>query len=1543
MSSMNLQDEAPLGRHPLRLNPTLRFKGLHLLLLALFGGTGCGGDPGRVEVRLTWGPGGVPTEDEATLFGRIVEGELDPSGDLIVGPALVGQPAIAEATPTPVAASARLRFEAVPHGDRRVVIVEVRGSRDRAATLLRYGISAPFTLEPGRASTVGVVLDLITPPGGLAELAIGTASVAAVVRSPLVELRLETDTGVRAVVSNFEGFPVGSDEDPLSEVFPLDTPVNLGCRATPGTDRPCAFVVSWNLNRGLLNDCGVDEARGFSREDRCPRQVFVVFEDAAGQRSALVSQTVVLDTRAPELLSTGTGVEPAVARAESSVEVRLGFSEPVLPGSVDLRIEGVTAAFERILPPPGEAAPTADYRYRLPRARDLGSARTFDLVVSARDRPGNALSLARVGTLVVDDRAPTIEELEILEPTASAESPLARAREGSVVEVRFRINGDDLAADGLDVRLGVLAMDCGPGPFGRGESVTCRTPPLAAPTPLFTRSEQVTVRAVDAAGNIGEASVALVLDFEGPQIQAASVEYTPGPATPLARVEAAQVGARVTFVLTFNEPVRRPPPALNLRLSQADGWSETLSLTLVEGSTTSAGARYAASVPAGLRSGDYVDEAGSTPCPGAVCGRLGARLELTDVVGNLAVVTRAPGAILRIRAEAPTLEVSQDRVSYIRSPVGMAQTEDLGAYALPAGPYFGLAPADALTRTSTLAVDAFRLATGEPAYAIRVWADPLKDGLLTTVIRPRPDGAWERADLDFFSPDVPAVYVSGFDRAGNESDAVRVENAWFVGTSATPGRGRSPHDLTTAGLPQRPLVPGASIERPGALDGPDTRVELRRAALPWEVVQRRGAFNAPGRLDYLYLAFDSARGLPVFRTSRIEGWDGATWQTLSAFDDEPVVTGPIAYDSGRGRTVLFGENGETWEWDGREWVERTPTSGSPPPREGAALAYDSARRRVVLFGGATATELLDDTWTWDGAAWTPVTATIAPSARFVHGMAFDPAHGEIVLFGGLGAQGRLGDTWTWDGRAWRRAGALGTSPPARLGHGMTFAPREGWIVLHGGDSRGDTWTWDGSAWTEVTSPGPRPPPDIRVALTSNKDGHVLFAGDDATWLWDGATWSDRTPETPFILHRESIVAYDEARRRLVLVGPSFFGGMETWELEGRVWRNVTPPAGNPPERMQHELVYDSRSQRILMFGGGPVETLGYIPTFQDLWAWDGAAWTELVPSTPDRPGPRYAHAMAYDRARGELLVFGGDDGLPGSSAQIRGDMWAWDGTRWRERVFTNGPEARAGHVLAYDEARQRVVLFGGESRQARLLDDTWAWDGASWSRLSPARHPAARAFATMAYDPGARRLILFGGLEGSPPNSFFLAYDTWVFDGTTWDIVSEASERPDVVNSTLFHDRVDGRTFLADGSAGLWGLGRPSIPSAQIDVALPADLTREQLTGIRVRAFCGGRYAPYAPVDTGAQLLGWVTGGPGNPPGAWTVLATNTASVTLALPSQGLIDFVPVAASAEAVAQSFYGPDHRMYFQCRPDGESGTGRAEVALDYIEARIRYRTR
>ncbi len=246
----------------------------------------------------------------------------------------------------------------------------------------------------------------------------------------------------------------------------------------------------------------------------------------------------------------------------------------------------------------------------------------------------------------------------------------------------------------------------------------------------------------------------------------------------------------------------------------------------------------------------------------------------------------------------------------------------------------------------------------------------------------------------------------------------------------------------------------------------------------------------------------------------------------------------MAYDSARGRTVLFGGTdgqSQTWEWDGHTWAQRFP-SNVPPSRAGHAMAYDRARGVTVMFGG-TQTNPLGDTWEWNGTTWTnpPV---VGPTPRANLAMAYDIARGKTVLFGGTDGQS---ETWEWDGVAWVQRFPL-NPPPFRAGHAMAYDSSRHVTVLFGGTQSGplgDTWEWNGSAWTQQASTGPTPRAFHAMAFDEARGRIVLFGGSDGqnqTWEWDGVAWTQRFSQWVPPFRRAHALAYDSARGRTVMFG-----------------------------------------------------------------------------------------------------------------------------------------------------------------------------------------------------------------------------------------------------------------------------------------------------------------------------------------------------------------------------------------------------------------------
>ncbi len=182
-----------------------------------------------------------------------------------------------------------------------------------------------------------------------------------------------------------------------------------------------------------------------------------------------------------------------------------------------------------------------------------------------------------------------------------------------------------------------------------------------------------------------------------------------------------------------------------------------------------------------------------------------------------------------------------------------------------------------------------------------------------------------------------------------------------------------------------------------------------------------------------------------------------------------------------------------------------------------------------------------------------------------------------------------------------------------------------------------------------------------------------------------------------------------------------------------------------------------------------------------------ATWS----TRPTGPLGRHFFGAAYDSARSKLVVFGGQ----AASQAILGDTWEWDGATWSQ-VATTGPAARCFHAMGFDSARGRVVVHAGLDGNNQILGDTWEWDGATWTQRSPATSPGARNRHAGAYDPVRQRFVIFGGLAQGLVN---LA-DTWEWDGTNWTQVQSPARPPVARNlhAMAFHARL-GRIVMFGG------------------------------------------------------------------------------------------------------------------------------------------------
>jgi cysteine-rich repeat protein len=539
-------------------------------------------------------------------------------------------------------------------------------------------------------------------------------------------------------------------------------------------------------------------------------------------------------------------------------------------------------------------------------------------------------------------------------------------------------------------------------------------------------------------------------------------------------------------------------------------------------------------------------------------------------------------------------------------------------------------------------------------------------------------------------------------------------------------------------------------------------------------------------------------------------WNG-TWSRVP-FDvgPQPRIETAMAYHAALDRTILVGgstgfyaEMRDTWAWDGRTWTRLPdlPTPGVNGLRA-HSMAYDARRKRLVVFGGIHDQLEQDVTYELDDQGkWSVVVTTKAPLGRYSAQMAYDPERGRIVLFGGNGSTGGpvgYNDTWEYDGN-WSSISA--TSPPSDnvMNGAMAFDRVSHRMILVGGQTElqqrsGATYAYNGAtkAWSDST-------PSINLVtprrdMTLTDDGHgrlVLFGGEDSTnnartetLLWDSSSappkWVVAQPSV-----RQNAVAANDLDRRVVVL----FGGRNgstlldtTWELSTAGWRLVG--SGATP-MFDMAMTYDPVRRETVRFGG---QTSAGSATFTNVTAvWNGSAWTTKSPAMS--PTARTRASLAFDVARSEAILFGGNNGARTN------ETWSWDGSTWTKKSPTVSPSPRERPAMAYDWVRKTIVLFGGRVSGALdgVLDDTWIWDGTNWQEMSVTTRPPPRSSATLVWNPARQRLVLFGGIVGDPtaPRPF----DTWEWDGTTWSEVFTDAAPPARENASAY--------MLVDGS----GLG----------------------------------------------------------------------------------------------------------------------------------------
>ncbi|MDY0001336.1 MAG: DUF4215 domain-containing protein [Polyangia bacterium] len=210
-------------------------------------------------------------------------------------------------------------------------------------------------------------------------------------------------------------------------------------------------------------------------------------------------------------------------------------------------------------------------------------------------------------------------------------------------------------------------------------------------------------------------------------------------------------------------------------------------------------------------------------------------------------------------------------------------------------------------------------------------------------------------------------------------------------------------------------------------------------------------------------------------------------------------------------------------------------------------------------------------------------------------------------------------------------------------------------------------------------------------------------------------------------------------------------------------------------RSGHSLAWHGGLGAVVLFGGWDcAESIA----LSDTWQLVGGDWLPL--GSANAPSARFEAEMAWDSARNRLVLHGGRD----QNGNTVGDTWEHDGADWSLVITSDSPGDLAGHAMAFDSDRNQVILQGGASWYTPQ-GATWAYDGSGWSKIADGAEPGERVFHSMAYDPIRHRMVLFGGIcrSGQLCDDPIYPEDppvptVWEHDGSGWTAIPLSGSFP---------------------------------------------------------------------------------------------------------------------------------------------------------------------
>ncbi|MFO0667199.1 MAG: kelch repeat-containing protein [Polyangiaceae bacterium] len=316
--------------------------------------------------------------------------------------------------------------------------------------------------------------------------------------------------------------------------------------------------------------------------------------------------------------------------------------------------------------------------------------------------------------------------------------------------------------------------------------------------------------------------------------------------------------------------------------------------------------------------------------------------------------------------------------------------------------------------------------------------------------------------------------------------------------------------------------------------------------------------------------------------------------------------------------------------------------------------------------------------------------------------------------------------------------------------GDAGGPLPPWSAYSGPMTTDGAALWDGIARTWSLAPAPTElvTRGTMCSVTDNEGRAIYFGGHNSgggakstsdLFRFDGTRWDVLRASVGFPPPRSGAgcfihpttgdffvfggITYDGAN------APVYLTDTWKWDGKGTTWASLgVSPWGSS---VSPGYAVDTKRKLLIMRGGGA-------PTgrHKETYDWTGSAWT-LWPSDNDYVSNL---AIAYHGTKEVALRLGGLN--PGNSITATCEVSNAAANSWS--ACSGTISARYNHAMTYDPAGQQIVVFGGLNAGGTATQDTWTWNG-SWTVATGGVSPPAKHSSAFTYVKALQKLVLVGG------------------------------------------------------------------------------------------------------------------------------------------------------------------------------------------------------